>query len=57
MGILSLISARMLADHGWNVTVYEKSPGVGGRLSTRRVNGHTEFCSPGSITAPPAIRG
>lgn len=35
-GISGLMCARTLADHGFSVTVFEKSRGVGGRMSTRR---------------------
>lgn len=35
-GIAVLACARVLADAGHRVTVYEKSRGVGGRMSTRR---------------------
>lgn len=35
-GIAGLACARVLADAGHRVTVYEKSRGVGGRMSTRR---------------------
>ena len=35
-GISGLICARTLADHGFPVTVFEKSRGVGGRMATRR---------------------
>ncbi|MEM8667658.1 MAG: FAD-dependent oxidoreductase [Planctomycetota bacterium] len=37
-GLGGLICARTLADHGIDVTLFEKSRGVGGRLSTRRVS-------------------
>lgn len=36
-GLSGLICARTLVDHGFQVTVFEKSRGVGGRMSTRRV--------------------
>ncbi len=36
-GLSGLICARTLSDHGFDVTVFEKSRGVGGRMSTRRV--------------------
>ena len=36
-GISGLIAARTLQDHGIPVTVFEKSRGVGGRMSTRRI--------------------
>lgn len=35
-GIAGLTVARMLADAGLDVTIFEKSGGTGGRLSTRR---------------------
>lgn len=38
-GIAGLACARVLADAGYRVTVYEKSRGVGGRTSTRRADG------------------
>jgi len=37
-GLAGLTSARELTQAGLDVTVYEKSRGVGGRLSTRRVD-------------------
>ena len=37
-GISGLTCARVLADHGCQVAVYEKSGGFGGRLSTRRTD-------------------
>jgi hypothetical protein len=37
-GLAGLTCARELAQAGLDVTVYEKSRGVGGRLSTRRVD-------------------
>jgi photolyase PhrII len=36
-GISGLMAARTLADHGHDVTVFEKSRGVGGRMATRRL--------------------
>ncbi len=42
-GISGLICARTLADHGCDVAVYEKSRGVGGRMSTRRVDNILSF--------------
>ena len=42
-GISGLLAARTLADHGLNVTVFDKSRGVGGRMSTRRVDGEPRF--------------
>lgn len=38
-GIAGLACARVLTDAGHRVTVYEKSRGVGGRMSTRRTDG------------------
>lgn len=35
-GLSGLICARTLHDHGLDVTVFEKSRGVGGRMATRR---------------------
>ncbi len=35
-GIAGLSAARVLDDHGLDVTIFEKSRGVGGRLATRR---------------------
>ena len=36
-GISGLFAARTLSDHGMKVTVFEKSRGVGGRMSTRSI--------------------
>ena len=36
-GISGLFASRTLQDHGVEVTVFEKSRGVGGRMSTRRI--------------------
>jgi hypothetical protein len=36
-GLSGLICARTLSDHGFPVTIFEKSRGVGGRMSTRRL--------------------
>lgn len=38
-GASGLIAARTLADAGLQVTVFDKSRGLGGRLATRRVGG------------------
>jgi renalase len=38
-GISGCICARRLSDFGYEVTVVEKGRGVGGRMSTRRMNG------------------
>ncbi len=35
-GLAGLFAARTLADHGCQVTVFEKSRGAGGRMATRR---------------------
>lgn len=37
-GLAGLMASRTLYDHGLDVTVFEKSGGVGGRMSTRRAN-------------------
>ncbi|MEM9827929.1 MAG: NAD(P)-binding protein, partial [Planctomycetota bacterium] len=37
-GLGGLVAARTLADQGLDVTVYDKSRGVGGRMATRRVD-------------------
>ncbi len=42
-GISGLFAARALKDHGLRVTVFEKSRGGGGRMSTRRVDDGTTF--------------
>lgn len=42
-GISGLFAARTLADHGVAVTVFDKGRGVGGRMSTRRVDGQSTF--------------
>ena len=42
-GISGLICARTLADHGCNVTIFEKSRGVSGRMSTRRLDHGMSF--------------
>jgi len=38
-GVGGLMASRCLQDHGIDVTVFDKSPGVGGRLATRREAG------------------
>ena len=38
-GMTGVTAARTLANAGANVTVYEKSRGLGGRLATRRLDG------------------
>ena len=42
-GMAGLIAARTLSDHGVQVQVFEKSRGVGGRMSTRRVSDRLSF--------------
>lgn len=42
-GISGLFAARTLADHGLDVTVFDKGRGVGGRMSTRRLDGQPCF--------------
>jgi renalase len=40
-GISGLLAADSLRQENWNVTVLDKSRGVGGRMATRRVGGGT----------------
>ena len=42
-GISGLTCARTLAQHGWRVTVFEKSRGVGGRMAVRRTDSGLTF--------------
>ena len=42
-GISGMAAARTLADQGVEVEVFEKSRGLGGRMSTRRVDGKPGF--------------
>ena len=42
-GMSGMIAARTLRDHGVNVTVFEKSRGLGGRMATRRVDAAPTF--------------
>ena len=42
-GMSGLSCARTLADRGYPVTVFEKSRGVGGRMSTRRTDAGVRF--------------
>ncbi len=42
-GISGLACARILADHGFTVRVFDKGRGVGGRMSTRRAPGGRQF--------------
>lgn len=39
-GISGLSCARHLAEHGWQVRIFEKSRSLGGRCATRAWNGH-----------------
>ena len=42
-GLSGLVCARVLSDHGFAVTVFDKSRGVGGRLATRQVDSALSF--------------
>ena len=42
-GISGLTCARMLTDRGFEVTVFEKSRGIGGRMATRRAEVSLQF--------------
>lgn len=42
-GIAGLMAARTLSDHGFEVTVFEKSRGLGGRMATRRLSDGGQF--------------
>lgn len=42
-GIAGLMAARTLRDHGLDVTIFEKSRGVGGRMSTRQTRTGDSF--------------
>lgn len=42
-GISGAMAARTLADHGVDVTVFEKSRGAGGRMATRRTEFGSQF--------------
>ena len=42
-GIAGLAAARTLADHGFDVTVFDKGRGVGGRMATRRTDSGVRF--------------
>lgn len=42
-GLAGLSAARALSDHGLDVTVFEKSRGLGGRMSTRRTDEFGQF--------------
>lgn len=37
-GMSGLTAARALTEHGYSVVIYEKSRGVGGRVTTRRID-------------------
>lgn len=40
-GMAGIGAARLLADAGWRVVVFEKSRGLGGRCATKRWEGHS----------------
>ena len=42
-GLSGLVCARTLVDHGFEVSVFEKSRGVSGRMSTRRIECDVSF--------------
>lgn len=42
-GLAGLVAARTLADHGLDVRLFDKSRGVGGRMSTRRTKTGLRF--------------
>lgn len=42
-GLSGLICGRLLNDHGFDVTVFEKSRGSGGRMATRRTGAGFQF--------------
>ena len=42
-GLSGLMCARTLSDHGFEVQVFEKSRGAGGRMATRRGDGDLRF--------------
>ncbi len=42
-GLAGTMAARTLADHGVEVTVFEKSQGFGGRMATRQVDDQLAF--------------
>lgn len=42
-GISGLACARILRDRGYQITVFDKSRGVGGRMSTRRAGNSLQF--------------
>lgn len=42
-GVSGLSCARNLTDRGWQVTVFEKSRGVGGRMAVRRTDSELAF--------------
>lgn len=42
-GISGLIAAQTLNDHRYNVKVFDKGRGVGGRMATRRIEGRSCF--------------
>lgn len=50
-GIAGLSCARALADHGIRVTVFEKSRGPGGRMSTRRSDAAPQLIDSGPFAS------
>lgn len=42
-GLSGLMCARTLQDHGLDVTVFEKSRGLGGRMANRRAEPNLRF--------------
>ncbi|MFO0922472.1 MAG: NAD(P)-binding protein [Pirellulales bacterium] len=42
-GLGGLMASRLLQDHGFDICVFEKSGGFGGRSATRRVHGDLQF--------------
>lgn len=42
-GMSGLVAARILVDHGFDVTVFDKGRGVGGRMSSRRTDTGLRF--------------
>ena len=56
-GMAGAAAARVLADHGHAVQVFEKSRGAGGRMATRRDEGGAwDFGAPGFAARDPRFR-
>ena len=55
-GLGGLSAAIRLAAKGWSVSVYDKNPQPGGRMSTVSVDGHTWDCGPTLIMMPEVLR-